>query len=168
MKPIYYTVIACFGLAYLCFMSPKLYRFVFPQQRQQIISKPQQVIGYAATGSYRSKPTRSHYGNIIDTINTVADSDTIYLYPKIKKSALMEAIVTVDSLDGATSGLLTVEESFAGLVWDERYDKMVINGSTRQQFKYRDFIWKNDLIRFKIISYPCTQKTRVTVQYAYN
>lgn len=110
------------------------------------------------------KPARSFYGEGVDTLGS---NDTIYLYPhkRFHDYGYLEMRVVSDSLNGSTTGMVTIERSVLGLTWDKKplIDPVILNGSIDQEINFSDFAM-HEKFRIKIISPAVTQATKITFQ----
>ena len=119
-----------------------------------------------------SRPTK-HYKPVTDTISTYGSSDALYLYVGSKPiSGTIEVKIVADSLNGCTNARIYPETSDLGLVWvDDRYsfeksNSEVINGSTTQEYGFRDWVSYPTRYRFKIVAPISTQRTKIIFDYA--
>jgi hypothetical protein len=123
--------------------------------------------------TYTLSRPRKHYKPVTDTISTYGSNYTLYLYVGNKPiSGTIEVKIIADSLNGCTNARIYPETSDLGLVWvDDRYDfeksnSEVINGSTTQEYGFRDWISYPTRYRFKIVAPTSTQRTKISFDYA--
>ncbi len=159
-----YIILCAIGLGVyvFCFTSGVLY-----------ILKPKTIYNSHATLSSAKKTTplshraaRIHYGNSIDTLGS---NDTIYFYPeKSYKRGSLELEVVADSLNGSTTGSLTIQTSKLGLIWNDEI-KIPINGTSPSEAAFE---WPYDYLKTKVrvvaISPTATQQTKISFQIASN